>query len=227
MKTYKRHLAYLKYVLRHKWFVFKAGRKLGVPINILIFHDWDKFLPDEWFPYARTFYTPDGKKQYNKSDAFAHAWMKHQHRNRHHWQWWLRDGTDITSQSISERRIIVWDTGEAYCWHPARYEDTGEWTQVSEGYLQPQPMREVYMREMLADWRGAGQALGKPDTLSWYIHNCENIILHRDTRIWIEGMLLYGEYDPGAETMSEYSISQGSTVKDMKDYWLRLAEKSA
>lgn len=56
----KRHFAYLKYVLRHKYFVFREGLKLGVPILSLILHDWDKFLPDEWFPYARTFYAPDG-----------------------------------------------------------------------------------------------------------------------------------------------------------------------
>ena len=83
----RRHWQYLKYVLRHKWFVFQAGLKIGVPIFILIFHDWDKFLPDEWFPYARTFYKSNGEKHYENSIEFARAWMKHQHRNKHHWQY--------------------------------------------------------------------------------------------------------------------------------------------
>ncbi len=40
----KRHINYFKYVVRHKWFVFLAGIKLGVPIMSLIIHDWDKFV---------------------------------------------------------------------------------------------------------------------------------------------------------------------------------------
>src|SRR5688572_28700676 len=103
----RRHFAYAKYVCRHKWFVAFAGIRLGPPPALLaiplsypiywllwlmrlIIHDWDKFLPDEWFAYARTFYNPDGSRaQYAETYEFAHAWMLHQHRNRHHWQWYL------------------------------------------------------------------------------------------------------------------------------------------
>lgn len=85
----RRYWQYFKYVMRHKLFVFRAGRKLHVPLFTLVFHDWDKFLPDEWFPYARTFYKPNGEKQYDAGYEFAHAWMLHQHRNKHHWQYWL------------------------------------------------------------------------------------------------------------------------------------------
>lgn len=95
----KRHWQYLKYVLRHKWFVYQEGRKLGLPRLMLILHDWDKFLPDEWFPYAENFYTPDGNKQYLESEAFTVAWLYHQNRNKHHWQYWM----------------ITWDRGETEC----------------------------------------------------------------------------------------------------------------
>lgn len=96
----KRHIAYLNYVLRHKSYVFFECLRLGVPFFIAIFHDWDKFLPDEWFPYARTFYAPDGTNQYlPDKTGFSVAWLKHQNRNKHHWQYWM----------------ITWDKGNTEC----------------------------------------------------------------------------------------------------------------
>lgn len=85
----KRHFAYLKYVLRHKWFVCIACRDCGVSTWRAVIHDWHKFLPSEWGPYARTFYKPDGSKQYVESLEFSLAWNLHQKRGKHHWQHWL------------------------------------------------------------------------------------------------------------------------------------------
>jgi hypothetical protein len=94
---WKQHLAYLRYVLRHKYYVFRAALIVGgIPFWRVIIHDWDKFLPDEWRPYVETFYEPDGSKRYKESPAFAAAWNRHQKRNRHHWQYWL----------------LTWDRGE-------------------------------------------------------------------------------------------------------------------
>ena len=49
-----------------------------------IVHDMSKFLPSEFFAYA--FY-------FNISDKyeleFDTAWLHHQHRNKHHWQYWI------------------------------------------------------------------------------------------------------------------------------------------
>lgn len=53
------------------------------------------------------------------------------------------------------------------------------------------PMPDIYRREMLADWCGAGRALGKPDTLGWYSANRDNMKLHPETRNWIEEQLGY------------------------------------
>jgi uncharacterized protein DUF5662 len=158
-----RHLLYLKYVLRHKWFVFVECMKLGVPLWIAVWHDWDKFLPDEWFPYVNFFHGP--KKQpirdetgyYKPTDtgdlAFDFAWLLHQKRNRHHWQWWVLP------------------------------EDDGG-TKVLE-------MSDVYRREMLADWRGAGKAQGTPSTYNWYYKNKDKMTLGQKTREWVEDQLGY------------------------------------
>lgn len=46
-----------------------------------------------------------------------------------------------------------------------------------------------YAKEMLADWRGAGKAQGKPDAKAWYEKNKNNMLLHPETRQWIEEQL--------------------------------------
>jgi len=147
----KRHLKYLAYVLRHKWFVFLEGRKLGVPLWALILHDWDKFTPSMWSSYAKTFRKPDGTGQYAPSDEFYRAWNGHEKRNKHHWQYW----------------VLLKDTGEVI----------------------PLSIPDKHRREMLADWVGAGRALCKPDTKQWYIANKDRMMIHRDTREWIEKQL--------------------------------------
>jgi hypothetical protein len=85
----RRHLSYLKYVIRHKWFVWQASRKIGAPLWQALMHDLSKFRPSEWTPYACTFYKSDGSKQYDETPEFNRAWLLHQHRNPHHWQHWL------------------------------------------------------------------------------------------------------------------------------------------
>lgn len=152
----KSHLKYLSYVLRHKWFVFLACRELGIPW-LGIIHDWSKFRPDEWVPYVKYFYERPGTVRdesgyYKPYDTgapdFDYAWLLHQKRNKHHWQWWVlpcdEDGVKVL------------------------------------------PIPDKYRREMLADWKGAGQAQGTPNTAHWYTKNSHKLQLHPETRDWIE-----------------------------------------
>ena len=92
---------YLKYLIKHKWFVFKAGEKIGVNYWQLLIHDWTKFLPSEWYPYLEYFYNV-------KSDTgevrqrFQEAWLYHQRRNKHHWQYWvlIQDSGEVITLPI-------------------------------------------------------------------------------------------------------------------------------
>lgn len=183
----RRHWQYLKYVLRHKWFVFVECLKLGVPLWIAIFHDWDKFMPDEWFDYASTFYKPDGSKQYAESVYFAMAWMKHQHRNKHHWQYWLK----VDGVPLREMNMLVWDRGILQ--EIVSRESVGgvryELRDVTDAKITADPMPLVYRREMLADWKGAGRAAGNPDAADWYCRNMGKMILHDNTRLWLDMQL--------------------------------------
>ena len=150
----KRHVLYLWYVLRHKWYVFMECCKLGIPVQGIV-HDLSKFLPREWKPYAWSFY---GHWKYKDRppwlvESFDVAWLHHQKRNPHHWQYWLLVQDDDLDKVLS--------------------------------------MPDKYRKEMLADWYGAGKAMGNPDTKSWFLKRKERWQqrLHPDTQKWIEYQL--------------------------------------
>lgn len=98
---------YLRYLILHKWYVFVECAKRGITWQGLV-HDLSKFRPDEFGPYMRYFYgsyltqqqkdlylknTPDWARKWKSRETvnkeFDVAWLKHQHRNPHHWQHWL------------------------------------------------------------------------------------------------------------------------------------------
>ena len=166
----KKHLKYLRYVIRHKWYVLLACWARGLYWQGIV-HDWSKFLPSEWRPYAEFFYGDtqrilrDARKQLGYDpidlrniagvDAFNVAWLKHQHRSPHHWQHWVLR------------------------------EDSGA-TKILE-------MPKRYREEMLADWEGAGRAITgkKGGTPAWYAKNRHNIQLHPSTRLLVDEELGY------------------------------------
>lgn len=204
-----RHWQYLRYVVRHKRFVFVAGCRLGIPWLSLL-HDNSKFLPDEWRWYARHFYAPDGSKQtwqgkdgfYVDADndtKFDRAWHKHIRRNKHHPQHWIRISS-ATCQCSEVPIHIQHQYGYVYR-NDVLFEDDGTarcmscLTRISRSAtrytVREMPMR--YRREMLADWIGAGMAQGTPDTLGWYAARGRHHEFGPETRAWIEAQLGYVE----------------------------------
>jgi len=163
---FKPHWSYLKYVLRHKWFVFVAGLQTGAPIWRLLIHDWTKFLPCEWNAYVEKFYgkkidekEPDDFRYWSARGpvdaAFDHAWNHHQKANKHHWQYWL-----LTNDSDDPKH-------------------------------KPLQMPKKYVLEMVADWMGAGRAItGAWEYWKWYESNKEKIILQESTRHSVESLLI-------------------------------------
>ena len=155
-----KHLKYLSYVLRHKWFVFQGCLQRGLLWRGLV-HDLSKFLPSEWFPYVEHFYGikrkpwRDKTGYYKPTDTgdldFDQAWLFHQHRNDHHWQFWC-----LTED----------DTGKAICL----------------------PMPHKAVLEMVSDWCGAGRAQGKQpgEVHEWYAINKGRMHLHADSRTQAE-----------------------------------------
>jgi len=112
----KKHFKYLAYVARHKMYVFVECVKRGHPWLGLI-HDWSKLRWSEFQPYANHFYGPDAEaysKREKDDEAFDQAWLYHQNRNRHHWQYWLsinrKKETTVTEMPIkyTEEMLADW-----------------------------------------------------------------------------------------------------------------------
>lgn len=172
-----KHFLYLKYLIRHKWYVAKACFRHGLYWRGLK-HDWSKLLPCEWFPYVESFYgigsySDEFEQAWNEHarkngvlvpyrltkvgvrEAFDRAWLHHQHWNPHHWQHWVLR------------------------------EDSGT-TKILE-----MPAKDAV--EMYCDWEGAGLAItGKKDVASWYEKNQGKMLLHPNTRALVES-LIYSE----------------------------------
>lgn len=158
-----KYIKYINYVIRHKWYVMLECFKYGCYFQGVV-HDMSKFLPSEFFPYTEHFYGKgigmnEGRDEtgyYKPTDtgdkAFDFAWLLHQKRNRHHWQWWVLPEDD--------------------------------------GGVKVLEMPLKYRQEMVADWRGAGKALGTPDTLKWYNKNRSRMVFGVITRNWVESELL-------------------------------------
>lgn len=161
----KKHWLYLRYLIRHKWFVWQAGRMLGVNWFQLMIHDWSKFLPSEWFPYVNYFYgnypsEMEHEESYGGQKFFIHpekktreywerrfnvAWNFHQKRNPHHYQFWILTNDD--------------------------------------GSIKALEMPKKYVLEMVADWSGAGRAItGTWDFLTWYQKTKSQKNLHPESR---------------------------------------------
>ena len=161
-----KYFRYLKYLLRHKWYVLVWCFRYKLYWQGII-HDLSKFLPSEFFPYAEFFYGKDSTEESREvryqninyaKRYFQRAWQKHLMRNKHHWQNWIN----------------IQDEGT---------------TVILE-------MPKKYIIEMFCDWIGAGRAQGyynpdkpKQEVQHWYKKNKNKIILHPNTRKEIEKLL--------------------------------------
>jgi hypothetical protein len=144
-------LAYLKYVVLHKWFVFLACRRLRVSLWQALVHDLSKFSPAEFVAYRRYFFDRKDERLKGGLDPaevkadFLRAWNHHQKANKHHPEYWVLPGD-------------------------------------KENGPRPLPMPSKYVREMVADWMGAGRAkTGSWDMNDWVTQNLPKMWLHKDT----------------------------------------------
>lgn len=216
----KRYTAYLRYVLAHKWYVFLACRWMKVPFLRAVFHDWSKFSRKEFTAYAVNFYNPDGSRRDRKSlspveqSNFLTAWHNHESRNPHHWGYWLvSDGQknrfrmtggdggyplgvwdDSAQKHIAfehvDALVIYGEDRSTYRFIVRLIEELND-----QSSLVAAEMPETYVREMIADWIGAGWAItGKIDVREWYSKNKGQIILHPSTRQFVEQLL--AEFTP-------------------------------
>lgn len=76
-------------VSRHKWLVFEACARCGIPWQGLV-HDLSKFSPDEFLVginYYQGNRSPNAAERHDK--GFSRGWIHHKGRNKHHYEYWL------------------------------------------------------------------------------------------------------------------------------------------
>lgn len=169
----RHHGRYLKYVIKHKYHVLRAGVKNGVPLWKLVLHDWDKFTPKMWRSYANRFYNFDnlptdrdvmraslvcgvaGYNPYTQEQCereYKETWNRHQHISKHHWQSAVCRNDDGTEEVMEM--------------------DDADW------------------REMVSDWEGASASIPNADPLIiWYEKTKPNRKLHPVTQVHVERLL--------------------------------------
>jgi hypothetical protein len=67
-------------------------------------HDLSKFNPVEFIPYAKYFYGL--KTNHNK---FNLAWLHHQHKNKHHWNFWVHGDGQVEEMPLKYVKQMLCD----------------------------------------------------------------------------------------------------------------------
>lgn len=157
---------YFWYLFKHKWWVGYFCIQEGMYWRALK-HDWTKFYWTEFVPYIRHFHVnPPPLNIYKTS---YHKSLDNQDK----------------------------EFNRAYRLHVRR--NSHHWEYYLDINGVPEPMDLLDAKEMLCDWRGAARTKGNPwsieGTRVWYNQYKHKIILHPDTRIFIEQFLgIRGNY---------------------------------
>lgn len=166
------YLKYFWYIVKHKWFVMIECFRVGLFWRGLV-HDLSKLFPSEFFPYANYFYGKKEKEHKLESGyykpattedrIFDFAWLLHQKRNRHHWQWWIlpEDEGGVKVLSIEEpyltEMVCDWVGAEKaqgrFPLRNDRYSETRKWYQENGKKMQlsEETRREIEKRFQIGE----------------------------------------------------------------------------
>ena len=161
----KKHWLYFKYVTRHKWFVFLAGLQIGPELE----YQWPLWI----------------------LRLALHDWDKF---TPVEWRGYKRrfdNGNDFSLMADDP------DYHMAYHMHMKRNKHHWQWwvSLRDGGKLRVLAMDENSQREFLADMRGMGRTVGKPNIADWYKANQDEMLLHPDTRRFVEMMIVALEFE--------------------------------
>lgn len=195
-----RHWQYLRYVLRHKLYVYRACIRLGVPRWRALVHDWTKFLPGQWGPYARYFYglpkVGDVVEILSWETRGGPARIVETRPGSGRYKVDFLDGSQprpFWAHDFEVVGLVEALTAFDLAWldHQRARHHWQAWVLVMDtGSIEPQRMPATYVREMLADWSGAGQAIhGNANPRGWWERMGGEMLLSDATRAAIEKIL--------------------------------------
>jgi len=164
----KQYYKYFKYVITHKFWVMKYCFEDGLYIQGIL-HDINKFRPSNFYAYANYFYLKEGKGKF------------------------VRDKTGYYDASQTGDNLFD------LAWHYHQRTNKHHWQYwimaLDNGTFRCLDMPYKYVREMLADWRGAGRAQGTNPTggweevLSYYNSNYHKMHFTEHTRNEVEQII--------------------------------------
>jgi len=144
--------------------VFVYSLKLKVPLYLAFLHDISKFYPVEFFAYANNFYNKDGTKRKIRDESGAY---------------------DTNAQSDKFKLAWIHHQRNKHHWQA--------WCNIGDnGFITTIDIPEKYIREMIADWCGAGMCVsGEATPVFWYNKNYSKMKLSEATRFKLENILFY------------------------------------
>lgn len=116
-------------------------------------HDASKTNLDEYIPYDLYFY--GGNRSYQVVQDFNYAWLKHIHRNPHHWQYWVLNNDEPTQgqiilempyQYILEMICDWW----AFSWRSGDLTEIFTWYDNHKDYMKLGERTRVTVEDILA-----------------------------------------------------------------------------
>jgi hypothetical protein len=130
MKVFRAYLKAVLKIIKHKWYVGVAGRKVGLSWKRILLHDLSKFTPTELKYYTHKFELGDCGSYVEKI-----GWKHHVMQNTHHiehWEWYSREYC-----SMSDKYKQVWmpdeDIREMIAdWVGASVAYSGKWPVAGE-----------------------------------------------------------------------------------------------
>ncbi len=197
------HIGYLRYVVRHKWLVFKAGLVIGgysLPwLWRLLVHDLSKFSLAEWSAYACFFYGPpveeQARREVNRHIAQYHPSGEH------------GETSDTAEHAIGIRTgQIALERKRAFnaAWLHHIHANPHHWQHwilhQDDGRTIVLVPDNATVNEMIADWIGAGpKVLVHPlptmaqcvaETIVWYTKQASGTMqLRAEVREHVEATL--------------------------------------
>jgi hypothetical protein len=163
-----KYIKNLRYILKHKWYVAVECWEKGLYWQAIT-HDMSKFRPSEFFAYADYFYGEFVKEEdvprylsmsyrgikteESVEEEFNLAWLKHIHRNPHHWQYYLlkEDSGPLIVMDMPYKKVM-----EMICdWKGAGraihgHDETGEWYKANKYKMVLSPRTRLWVESELS-----------------------------------------------------------------------------
>lgn len=115
-------------------------------------HDYSKDDPEEYEAYDAYFY--GGNRSYDVTQEFNYAWLRHIHKNPHHWQYWVlindspEEGEIIMDMPYNYIIEMICDWW-AFSWANEDLTEIFKWYEQHKDYMKLSPKTRTVVEDIL------------------------------------------------------------------------------